>query len=259
MSTSAGRSTSRGAEMVLWVRREKQQYNGWTSAALRRTAPRQAIGKRLNGTAVPRKSAKIRRRVQRSHHVDYEGLMAFELPNFGGTLIATIIGAAIGVTGARMGERRRAHQEYEASVNAHAASIISACAEVTEDVARHDRAVTLLQQETAQRLSEFGTTGPSRYLESLLTPVRMDALLTVVRTAMLSSAGDDRPVFAHVITVIETFGAESSTAQYPDVLDQAAALLIRWRISEVDGNEAVTTLQQLTIVGPPAAGPQPAR
>ncbi|TPG05138.1 hypothetical protein [Curtobacterium flaccumfaciens] len=182
--------------------------------------------------------------------------MTFDLLNFGGTLVATIIGAAIGATGARMGERRRARQEYDSSVNAHAASIISACAEVTEDVTRHDRAMTLLQQETAQRLSGLGTAGPSQYLESVLTPVRTDALLTVVRTAMLSSAGDDRRVFAHLINVIEKLSAESTTAEYSDLLEQVAALLTRWRMSEVDGKEAVTTLQQLAVVGPPAAGPQ---
>lgn len=185
--------------------------------------------------------------------------MTFDLLNFGGTLAATIVGAAIGVTGARAGERRRTRQEYDSSVNAHVASILGACAAVSEDVARHDRAMTLLQQEAAQRLSGFGTAGPSQYLEGVLTPVRMDALLTVARTAMLSSAGEDRGIFAHLISVIEQLGASSSTADYPDVLEKIAAVLTRWRTSEVDGNEAVAALQQLAVVDPTAAGSQPSQ
>lgn len=185
--------------------------------------------------------------------------MTFDLLNFGGTIVATVIGAGIGVTGARMGERRRARQDYEASMNAHVASIIGACATVSEDVARHDRAMTLLQQESAQRLSGFGTAGPSQYLEDVLTPVRMHALLTVTRTAKLSSTPGDRRVFAQVIDVVEKLDAGPSTSEYPAVLEKVADLLTRWRMTEVDETEAVSALRQLAVAGPPAAGPQPAQ
>ncbi|MFJ3381928.1 hypothetical protein ACIPJ2_16140 [Curtobacterium sp. NPDC090217] len=162
-----------------------------------------------------------------------------EWANFFATLVATALGAGVGLGGVLWTERRRDRQAYEAAMRSVSARVVLEANAASADVERwRSEAWAAADRDVREVLD----------LEVLDTGARLPssrALHAAVGEAMITAHESDLAVFAWVRDTCYVIDASSPVEGRADGYEALADVVVRWRTRRLSTKYACHELQSL--------------
>jgi len=162
-----------------------------------------------------------------------------EWANFFATLVATALGAGVGLGGVLWTERRRDRQAYDAAMRSVSARIVLEANSASADIERWRSEVWTAADSEAREMLDL------EVLDTGARPPSSRPLHAAVGEAMITARESDLAVFAWVRDTCSVVDASSPVQDRADGYEALADVVVRWRTRRLSTEYACHELQSL--------------